>query len=371
MSVDTKNQHFLPQFVMRRFAVPDTRAKAVAVFDLDSGHYVARASIRGQASKSFLYGSDGVAESAFCDLETEASAVIAEVIRTEQYPAPMTKDNAVVTKFLALQQGRTPAAASQLEAMFTRLTRGILKHPGVPEDVRKHADGVSVKHHRPALASAINQLEIAVVLDDLAGVIVVNETRTEFVCPDTGVVFHNQWAKPVQALGVLGYACSGLQVFLPLGPRHVLCRYDSEVYVPRRSAGTIRLREPKDVNQLNRLLCSCAEQLAYFSGHDETRVVLERMRPTLNRRPVSAAGEIARFGATTGSGQLLHYHATQTNEPFPMRWLPVKPSMARFPLRRRGQTYRVQAEAAMKRFAPRTRPTDTPPKGQLFERLPD
>jgi hypothetical protein len=236
--------------------------------------------------------------------------------------------------------------------------------------LQQAAATVRVTHDKRELLGALQALEIAQVLDDLASVLVISDCPLKFVCPDTGVAFHNQWAKPVHGLGVLGYACAGLQILLPLGGHAVLCRYDADVYAPRRSARTITLTREKDVALVNRLFCSTAEQLVYFDGSSPVLQSLRVEHGTLRRLSRAQSVEIARFGAESGD-HLIHYHTQQPLEPFSFSWLAVKRAMATYPINGRGRAYRPAAQKVAYSIREPPPPPDGTLHGTVFSRLGD
>jgi hypothetical protein len=358
--------------VLRRFAVPGTRDKAVSVFNVDEGLHVPIASIGGQGAKGSIYGTDGIVEKGFGDLEGRAAIVTASVMKTGQAPPSETFDHVVLTVFTALQHGRTPSAGKEMEASFTQLARAVLRFPGtVPNELQDQIRNWQVTHQQRELFGAFQALQIAPVLDDLATIVVVNNSPVEFLCPDTGVVLHNQWGKPVRGRGVLGYASRGLQILLPIGARVMLCRYDSSVYQPVRKADSITLRKEKDIALINRLLCSSADRLVYFSGSADTLRYLQNSYRSLRRSPRGQSVSTRRFGSTSGREQLVAYHMKQTDEPFPFSWLPVRPSVSTFPIAERGRALREPAMEAAKLIRDRPPPPDPKLDGVVFSRLPD
>ncbi len=352
--------------------MPGTRNRAIAALDVNTGLHVPAASIKGQAARTYIYGKDGLAENAFCEIETKASAVLAAAIQSRRPPLMGTRDHAIATMFIALQHGRTPAAAAELEATSTGLTRAILKFPGtVPAEFQDKISQLRVTHEQAELFEARLALQFAPVLHDLASVLVIDDSPVEFVCPDTGVVFHNQWAKAVRGLGVLGYACSGLQIFLPVSSRALLCRYDSATYEVRRGVKTVQLTQRKDVSLINRLLCSCAERLVYFSGNAQTLQGLQENHKTLIRKTRAQLVSTDRFGSTTGRQQIVGYHMGQTIEAYQLSWLRIKRSVVAVPIAVRGQSFRPKATQAAELVWSPSKPLPEDLEGQEFLRLPD
>ena len=89
---------------------------------------------------------------------------------------------------------------------------------------------------------------------DLRLKLLVNESEIPFLTSDTPTVRHNRYCEGPDPQHRLGYECSGIQIFLPLSPRHVLHAYDSMVYsVGRQHAEEISLHDQRDVTAVNRL----------------------------------------------------------------------------------------------------------------------
>lgn len=371
-TMTAKNQHYVPQMILKRFAVPATREKAIAVFDLYSGQTISSASIRHQAAKTFTYGEDGVAEKAFGDIETLASRAIAGALSESRVLSRNLEAQSAIAVYAALQHGRTPAAAAEFEAAQTSLLRATLQGPGVvPSEMAEHAKSVRAVYDKPELEAAMRSLELAPVLSDLEVVLLINKSPIEFICPDTGVTFHNQWAKPIRWKGVLGYACSGLQILLPVSSRAAFCLFDCATYEPRRNAKTIHLSAERDVSNLNRLLCATAERLAYFSGDEPTRAFLESMRKSLRMRTRTDSIVSNRLASETGNRHLITYHVQQPTDPYPFSWLKIRPSRARVPIHERGQALRPVAKLVFDELRSQPRRPSPDYKWERFVRLPD
>lgn len=259
-----------------------------------------------------------------------------------------------------------------MEASFTGLARAVLRFPGaVPSALQDQIRNLQVRHQQRELFGAFQALQIAPVLDDLETIVVVNKSPVEFVCPDSGVVLHNQWGKPVRGRGVLGYASRGLQILLPISSRIMLCRYDSSIYQPARKMESIALGKEKDIALINRLLCSCADHLVYFSGDADTVRYLQNSYCSLRRSPRAQSVSTERFGSTSGREQLVAYHMRQPDEPFAFSWLPVRRSMSTFPINDRGRALRLPAMEAARLIRDPPPPPDPTLHGVVFSRLPD
>jgi hypothetical protein len=62
---ENKRHHFVPQFYLRNFA-NDPRQRQIGLFNIAAGKYVRSTSIRDQAQRKKLYGTEGTEEMVPC-----------------------------------------------------------------------------------------------------------------------------------------------------------------------------------------------------------------------------------------------------------------------------------------------------------------
>lgn len=260
--MEYRAHHFVPQFYLRNFGT----GKSIALYDMDTRTHIRCASIRGQCQRSHLYGKDVTVEKALGAIERMAASAIAGIIATDLPPEIWSESHVNLVRFAALQYCRTPAAGAAYTALATKMTRAL-----VPESMRESANSVEVSHEAPVLKMMATVLQAGYVLLDLDMKVFVNNTDVEFITSDSPTVLFNQWACGVRGWGVVGLASQGLQVFLPLSPRHVVLLYDREIYaVGRDGSLTVELGNVRDVVGINRLQVPAAAKSLYYSGDPAT-----------------------------------------------------------------------------------------------------
>lgn len=112
-----KNQHFIPQFYLRRFA-PSSNDRLINVLEIGTGATHYGASIRGQASKAYFYGRGDEGYFDWYKLEHPAAAIIDRVAANGP-PVRDSQDHIVLTIFLNLLHARTQYAAdAYVEAVY-------------------------------------------------------------------------------------------------------------------------------------------------------------------------------------------------------------------------------------------------------------
>jgi hypothetical protein len=368
--VARKSQHFVPRFLLERFATPGTRERAISAFDLDRVICRDGVSIAGQCARSFFYGRDGKMEDALSDLEGAAAEAVRQLIKVGPDRPPFRPEDAVtLLVFIAAQHGRTPAALAEQEARYRGLVDQVVAEK--IKDPEERARGVEylVRRDISATKSTQTMVQLGSALADLADLLVINNSALEFATSDIAVVLHNHWAAPVQGVGVLGLACSGLQVFLPLSPRHLLVKYDPAIYSPPRSV--VRVGAIGSIRAVNQLQCAYAERHVYFSGDAATRDSLAELQRSTPRALRSKNVRVEKLKRIDGPEQLVFAYEEQARIDLRLPWLPIRKSMASVPVQQRTHAWRPRAMEAIESNPRLGEPPTAPPPhlmGKVFKR---
>lgn len=370
---DNKSHHYVPQFYLRRFA-HDVAEKRVRLFRITARKHIPDAGIRGQCARDYLYGKDGERERALAALEGAAAKVIATMLDTLTVPEPGTQEAATLLTFVLFQSERTLAAADRQERMATQFVREIVRaHPAFTEEQKQAASDVTVKLGNSvglAMHAAAHALPTVF---DLRVKLLVNQTPCDFVTSDAPVVKHNQWRERIRTIGAVGYACAGLQILLPLSPRHLLLLFDPDVYRVEPSLNdVIDVTAEADVLALNGLQMVVANECVYY--RDLASIAQVDALPT-DAREEHRRVYSDQFVATDGPSTLIQV----SHLPLPLRFrttvIQLRPEAAAAPLNDRAQAYRPEALAIaraldVEREAAKGTPRRPPPGGRTFVRRP-
>jgi len=271
---EKKKQHYVPKFYLRSFAL-DADDKRISLCVVDGLRVVAEAGLDGQCYENYFYGADGAVEDQLQKMETDAAAIIREVLRTGLPPASGSGDAVKLLCFVAAQAGRTKHAAAMMEAQTESFLKKIAVLSGrvTEEDLR----GVRIEQQDPVLLPLITNIQSAVTATDLAMKLLDNQTDLPFITSDNPVVRYNQYWGDRRGVSQVGWACQGLQIFFPLSPRYGLMLYDSSIYkVGNRRDKTVAVTVENDVCQLNGLQWANSQEVVFFSAPAlATRVVKE------------------------------------------------------------------------------------------------
>ena len=254
----TKNQHYVPQFYLRKFSDYEHR-KQISVYNLHSQRFISCASIRGQAYKAFFYDNDGEIESCLSNIEYFASNAMAKL---ENNPIAMTHDeiNTLYT-FIALGYVRTKKFADEVNLQM--------------EFLRKHlsssskALGLNVLEpfwlKNPGLECLSAFKSVYDNICDLKFYVFTNLTERQFITSDNPVIICNKFLDGQKYnYGMGGVALAGTTFILPISPYMVIYLCDEDVYEAINRAGVISDRNHVDI--LNKLQFANAESNVYYEN---------------------------------------------------------------------------------------------------------
>ena len=223
-------------------------------------------------------------------LEDEAARVIRTAIRDETLPAYPSTPQTNLTLFTLVQAARTRAAADETNAMADVFAKLILKD--VPH-LGEHLDKIEVCVTNAPLYGLGIAAESFIHAADLRYKLLCNRTAHPFITSDNPAVLYNQFLEPRKRTGSnVGLAVKGLQIFLPLGPRHVLMYFDADVYTVggrRLSSQRVEVADPKDVRELNTLQAVNARETLFFNDAISPREIEATASKAAKYRPPELA----------------------------------------------------------------------------------
>lgn len=261
---EQKKQHYVPQFYLRNFALKPA-VKAVSLFRLPKGPFVAVAPIRTQAYEDNFYMSQEF-EAALGSVESTAAEIIGAIVERGVIPARYSAEHFWLSLFVVIQRFRTQYAAAEVNEMADKLAKNLLQHE---EKLKGHLDEIRIGvQNAPTLAASLATLVHAMIWD-LRYKVLENCTQQPFITSDHPVTFYNQFLENrVRAVTITGVTSKGLEMFMPLSPRYLIVFYDADVYRvggKRLAPGVVRLRGEADVLALNVMQAANAEQCIYFN----------------------------------------------------------------------------------------------------------
>jgi Protein of unknown function (DUF4238) len=250
-----KKQHFVPQLLLRRFAVKSGDEARLNVYDFERKQYRARQNIKDVCSGNYVYDTDTSFEQFLSDhVETPAGESIELLARAQQPVDP--RPTPELLRFVLVQLSRTRQSYQNSLAFTNAGMRTVFAEFARLNDLDQvAAQALRVEPSEPRAvlaylaAYAASQWRL---LSDLKLALVMNSTSSEFILADHPVFQHNWYLRDSQELGVNSITVRGLQLFLPLSPSVTCCLYDPSVYLYRDATeGRVIEASEEDVRILN------------------------------------------------------------------------------------------------------------------------
>lgn len=297
-----KNHHYVPQFLLRQFG-SGTNHRQICVFRVAGARHVRGASIKQQCSRDWMYGKHGRAEHFLGHIESETANAVRHIVATETVPEPFTDAIRFLYVFVMLQWSRTPAAVARQEEAHSQLFQQMAKtHPKYTDELRSYIERVRVRSHSALSDGMKFALKSFPMLQDLRLKVLRNDSPIEFFIGDAPVVMHNQWCRALD-VGSTGLACSGLQIFMPLSPRHLALFYDTDIYhVGESPVDVVGISEPAEVLSVNALQFAAARECVYYRSEQMARYFQE-FEDKLRMNPLGVRAD--RFKEEGGQSHLL------------------------------------------------------------------
>jgi uncharacterized protein DUF4238 len=274
-----KNQHFVSQFLLRNFSTSSSR-KVINLFHLPTGRFVKDAAIRNQACGDYFYERGTSVEQALSKFEGMVGSTIEQMLVQETLPKWRSREHHDLLLFVELQHSKTRFAAAEAADMFNGMRAQLI---GNNPEIASRSD---IEQIDPANILAL-LLRIAAI-NHFAGIdlrykLFRNLSAIPFITSDHPVAFYNQFYESGDSRRITsdtGIACRGIQIFFPVGPKHLLALFDADVYkVGGRNFRVVCVDVTEDdVHSLNVLQAVNADAHLYFNESADIRYISRIVR---------------------------------------------------------------------------------------------
>ncbi len=253
----------MPVFYLKNFALNSSN-KLIALFNLRSNTFVLQAGLKDQAYKNYFYGADKFLEDNLGFVEDVAATVIRNIIHTDNDPKYLSQDHFTLLAFTILLNARTLYASEALDEMIDKLAKQIFSKDPKYKD---HIKNVKFSLNNPAHGSIQGATQSFPIVLDLEYKLIINNTKLPFITSDNPVVLYNQFFENRKTWGSnTGYATKGLQIYIPLSPRHLILFYDPKLYrIGSKRHKPITTVKATDIDALNSLQVLNAHSNLYFN----------------------------------------------------------------------------------------------------------
>ncbi|WP_298936961.1 DUF4238 domain-containing protein [uncultured Ruegeria sp.] len=259
------NQHFVPQFYLRRFSEDGSSLNLVLK---STGETLSGAPIRGQCSKRKFYGTAPHLDDFLRFLEGSVSSFLGLFAGETPRRLPDHEDVEHLLCFLTTQMHRTPRAGEVGEAFereFDRIIRrGSPSSRGLPDHLRaKPLDHMSMCRIAVKIYPA---------LVDMMLVRICAPKGAEFVTSDNPVILANKAGEQNRVPHAVGLSNSGLILIYPISPKYCLMFYDGGIYKTKHDRALTVFANRSDVQKINRLQYINCTSAVYFKNEVDALV---------------------------------------------------------------------------------------------------
>lgn len=233
MNTLTKNQHYVPQLLLRNFATESKRVHRINVLDLARNNFRPNQNVADVCSENYFYDKDNAVEKFLeKNVETPAATEIQALCSGNPMVEPVPSRE--ISRFISVQISRTAEALNQAQAFINGMTKTMFREMarlnGFDEDA---AEQVQLAPIEPQLISsrlALNGCIAWLLIHDLEQHLIINNTSQEFLISDHPVVHTNLYLHDLNVLNTGSLSVAGVQIFLPISTHRLLCLYDHRIY---------------------------------------------------------------------------------------------------------------------------------------------
>ena len=338
----SREHHYVPQFYLRAFSSDDRR---IGLFNFERKLFVENASIKQQCSRRNFYAFAPGLEDAFGEMEGGAASILRR-IRTENALPTSEEERFALLTFIIFQNLRTAASEDRIVKMTDHMAKMMLQ--GSPEVASIDLERLTISTSDPIALTLSHASEVAIMATDLKFHLFVSEASRDLITSDDPVVLHNQFCEDVHHQGVLGWACSGLQVALPIGPKHLLFLFDSKIYKvgeSHKGQDVSSIRDETDIRQLNLLQVLNASKNVYFRNGSEKS--LSECKALAERRPRARLRFVETERMAVGEDKessLIHHYQRLLPLKLSLKEVAVRRAARKIPATQRARMYRSKGD---------------------------
>lgn len=252
--------HYVPQFYLRHFSADQRRLNLLYLRKLK---VIQNAPLRQQCARTKFYDFKPDLEKQLCDFEGQSASIIRAIVENNELPQQLDQLFHLYS-FVVVQMLRGVRAANANDYMTDYYAKMLLEGRDEAKDIDLSKIEFADEYPAALPLSILPGLLPAAL--DLRPHLFLNASPLDFATSDDPVILHNQYCEGITHQGVTGWASKGLQVLLPLSPKHTLLLFDEAVYRVgnvRAKSSTV-LAKADDVLHINALQILNAVSNVYF-----------------------------------------------------------------------------------------------------------
>lgn len=236
MSKITKNQHYIPRFLLKRFL-----DESENLYAYDSTRDIKRrvTAVENIFSENYFYDTDNTVENYISKyIETPAAPFITKILNDPECVTNYQSED--ILRFVTSQIARTPRALADTLDHINTTSRALINELAALNDVSSEdASQISLEvDGKSILAFQTITLALAsTLISDLTWHTLINKTEQKFIISDDPVILYNWYLRNSTHKEITSLTACGLQIILPISPNIALFLYDKTTYKLVHSAG--------------------------------------------------------------------------------------------------------------------------------------
>jgi hypothetical protein len=321
----TKNQHYVPQFLLRNFATERKRVHRTNVLDLVRNSFRKNQSVADICSQNYFYDKNNAIEEFLNrNVETPAANEIQSLCSEDAVVKALPSRE--LARFISVQITRTAEASNQMQVfvngMFKTIFRESSRLNSFDEDAAEHVRLVPKEPRSVSSHLALNGYIAWLLIHDLEQHLVINRTSHEFVISDHPVVHSNLYLYGLNVLNTGSLSVAGAQLFLPISPNKLLCLYDPRIYKYGQKASRIsQLDSVETAKAINILQLRNRPSVIMFRRYEDYDT-LQCLSSRWHQRPLWEYKSFYNPAESTGGNKMKSLHAVSKIQSSPEVRLP-------------------------------------------------
>lgn len=282
MNNHTKNQHYVPQFLLKNFS--SKGGKFIWAFDRKEKYniqnQIKERAIKRVASEEYFYDQSknseiGSYEYTLQKAEGISAPIIEKIIKTKKIENLTQEERMNLSFFIALQKLRTKGQLLQTESFMNNFSKQMRDKANI--------NSPKIEHKRIWFSMLEQSTKFYEVLFNKVWML--SESNNEFLISDNPVTLQNTTDRS-EIRGTLGLDSYGIEIYLPISPSLTLCLFCEKMfsksgydkkYIPNLQC------EPENIENLNSLQTAYSERFI-FSNKNNFELVKKQLKNTLQHR---------------------------------------------------------------------------------------
>lgn len=261
-----KMQHYVPKFYFKLFSID---GNTINLFDKNQKKFRSKIPYKTLCRESYFYGRDTEIEKSFEGIEMLQVETIKKLINEKDISSLDENKYFHLLLFLLFQYSRTKIEKEKAKNFTDKYIKEIIKRK-IKYD-KKLLDKIKIVSRRDHILKIYYYITAAPLISDLKPVLLLNESKENFIFSDAPVIFHNTYFDYLEG-GTRGMQCRGLQIFCPLNSKLMIMLFDEDIYNIKNQDHVV-ITSPKDAKGINSLQLFYSDRYIYFSDEEQLKSI--------------------------------------------------------------------------------------------------